>query len=337
MLRRICATSNLATYVVALVYLTPPAAGQGKAAKDRFPEEALRQWEQYQSFSYRIQGKITTSTEAVLDDGQASKNQYECEIKQNGQCSLYLYRYFDERPISEGVIVHNPQYAFQVQKGRGKQEWFLANLDIRGDGAAYRGRPIREYTTSRVCLAFCLYDRPLSILIRDRAFKLANVSETSRNGRLVTRIDFTYSHPIRESDFYPIQSGTIYLDPTRYWCITEAKLKGAWTNGTGTIHETYEFRDGPDGFPIVTQVIHQLRHDSKRTAVKSIIQTDFTIAPNVPTREFTLSAFGLPEPNGVVWERGPRYYLWFGLGAGACVILMLLFRQLARRSAPDKA
>ena len=50
-----------------------------------------------------------------------------------------------------------------------------------------------------------------------------------------------------------------------------------------------------------------------------------------PEEEFTLSAFGLPEPPDVVASRGSRYYLWFAGAAGAFLTLTVVFRRLARR------
>lgn len=323
---------------IILAYRSSTGLAQTEARKHLFPNDAMQQWDKYRDFSYQLQGIITTSSEAILSDGKQVSSKFVTEFKQNNNCSLLLSRYFDERPVAEVVIVNNPQYSFQIiKRSQNKHDWLLANLQMSGDGSSFRGRSIRESASAWACLPFCIYERPLSSIVCDRNFKIIKQVELSHRGLPTVRIDFQYPHPLQEKDFYPIQSGTLYFDPNRYWCLVEAELNGKWTNGTGVVHERYEFKDGPNGFPIITSVTHTLKSDSRKSSVNAVIKTDFTVHPNVPTREFTLSAFGLPEPNGVVWERGPRYYLWFGIAAIACLGLMILCRRLARRKMAEKA
>jgi hypothetical protein len=47
--------------------------------------------------------------------------------------------------------------------------------------------------------------------------------------------------------------------------------------------------------------------------------------------EFTLSAFGLPEPVGVVWEKRTPVYVWLLVAAGVLLTLAVFLRWLARR------
>jgi hypothetical protein len=39
-----------------------------------------------------------------------------------------------------------------------------------------------------------------------------------------------------------------------------------------------------------------------------------------PDEEFTLSAFGLPEPRGLEWKKPTRWYLWLAVGGSVCLI-----------------
>ncbi len=47
--------------------------------------------------------------------------------------------------------------------------------------------------------------------------------------------------------------------------------------------------------------------------------------------DFTLSAFGIREPVGVVWDKPTSTYVWILLAAGACAILAFGFRYLSHR------
>lgn len=56
---------------------------------------------------------------------------------------------------------------------------------------------------------------------------------------------------------------------------------------------------------------------------------------NVPDSEFTLSAFGLPEPAGMEAVKKPvPMYLWILLAAAVCGVLAFAFRYLAERKRP---
>jgi hypothetical protein len=51
--------------------------------------------------------------------------------------------------------------------------------------------------------------------------------------------------------------------------------------------------------------------------------------PDVPLEEFTLSAFGLPEPPGIPVERS-RLYLWIALAGIFCLGIAALIRWVYR-------
>jgi len=68
-------------------------------------------------------------------------------------------------------------------------------------------------------------------------------------------------------------------------------------------------------------------------SVESNIAYEFQVDPSIdpPEREFSLSAFGLPEPVGVVWEKRTPVYVWLLVAAGVLLTLGIFFRWLARR------
>jgi hypothetical protein len=52
---------------------------------------------------------------------------------------------------------------------------------------------------------------------------------------------------------------------------------------------------------------------------------------DLPESDFTLSAFGFPEPEGVVWNRPQGWYLWIALCAFGALAVALLVRFWRRR------
>lgn len=47
--------------------------------------------------------------------------------------------------------------------------------------------------------------------------------------------------------------------------------------------------------------------------------------------DFTLTAFGLPEPPGITWERPTPWWIYFGLIGGGCLVGFVLIGVFLRR------
>ncbi|HZZ82433.1 MAG TPA: hypothetical protein VFE62_28295, partial [Gemmataceae bacterium] len=92
----------------------------------------------------------------------------------------------------------------------------------------------------------------------------------------------------------------------------------------------------PSGFPILNSITEKvkainLKNQQKIESTKRI-DYELEVNDNVPDSEFTLSAFGLPEPGGTEPLNKPiPMYVWILVGAGASGALAFAFRYLARR------
>jgi hypothetical protein len=65
----------------------------------------------------------------------------------------------------------------------------------------------------------------------------------------------------------------------------------------------------------------------------SRVRSELTISTrDLPESDFTLSAFGFPEPPGVEWKRPFPYYL-VAAGVGTLCLGAFFFRARARRAA----
>src|SRR5262249_483433 len=91
---------------------------------------------------------------------------------------------------------------------------------------------------------------------------------------------------------------------------------------------------GTDGLPILTRAINGSKPVPEKNS-KGMDQTEDYDLHEVdpPDDEFTLTAFGLPEPVGMETKRSSRAYLWFGLAPAGALALGYLLRRAARRRA----
>lgn len=99
----------------------------------------------------------------------------------------------------------------------------------------------------------------------------------------------------------------------------------------------FEYEDGPDGFPILTRCVERdiTREEGKDYESETVYVYKLSEASKqADDSEFSLSAFGLPEPEGVYWKR-PRRYLWLIGVAVALGALALILGMAARRTKPS--
>src|SRR5262249_38177739 len=98
----------------------------------------------------------------------------------------------------------------------------------------------------------------------------------------------------------------------------------------------YETVDHPSGFPLVkTSTTHSTSYnsrDKKKESSRTEIEYEWKVDDSIPDAEFTLTAFGLPEPGGEPPVKKPLpLYAWILASAGGCSALAVGFWYLARR------
>lgn len=176
----------------------------------------------------------------------------------------------------------------------------------------------------------------LSQLISKDSFKIKKISKISLDGLELVQLDFSFDDKKQQ-----IQSqGSLYLDPDQCWCIrrvSESYVRAL--NGTpfwkGDWNVEYQVTAHPSGFPLVKSQIAQ-GHSYEGKVKKKVegtekIDYEWEINDHLPNSEFTLSAFGLPEPIDVAAEEKPTpWYLWLMASAVGCFALAALFRYLLR-------
>ncbi|HMP01928.1 MAG TPA: hypothetical protein PKD86_06670 [Gemmatales bacterium] len=64
--------------------------------------------------------------------------------------------------------------------------------------------------------------------------------------------------------------------------------------------------------------------------VRQVQVTDWSTEPT-PAIEFTLSAFGLPEPYGIEWERPTPWWLYAAISGGLLLFVVVLVRLWRRQ------
>jgi hypothetical protein len=128
------------------------------------------------------------------------------------------------------------------------------------------------------------------------------------------------------------------LDPDAGWSVREFDEGFVYGDTTTTVHARLASElDAKTGIVLLREFQSEVKmtrgensllsHFITKGKYKTWIQTD------LPEQEFSLTAYGLPEPVGVKWDQRTPRYVWFLIAAGAFAALALGFRHLSRRRA----
>jgi hypothetical protein len=127
----------------------------------------------------------------------------------------------------------------------------------------------------------------------------------------------------------PLLGGWIVFDPERYWVIRECHvdLRPHRDDPLSTLDGTFEYKESRKGFPIPKRIVRKWPHATYLQEFDLMEQAD------LQDKEFTLSAFGLPEPAEMEGRSPTRWYLWAAVAGMVCLALGVTFRWRSKQRA----
>lgn len=313
-------------------------------------EAVIRKWKEYERFARKLQGTMRYAL--VFSESRGTKEQriIRSVYKQIQNCASLISSSEHENP-TELIRIGNPQYSAELKRsGANLGDVVLQRFSETHQVPRQGEQSVFERVSVGVAPHFYLHDKiPLSQIMVDQRLKIRKISKTSENGRELVRIDYRDVDDSRSSARFRhvhVHSGWVDLDPSRCWCIVRWKTSTEFTtNGErreyGESEAELSTVDHPSGFPLVKKIAvlgtkHFYRYrNSKERAINNRITMDFEweVNDHVPDSEFTLTAYGLPEPGGGPVKKSLPLYIWITLAAGICIGLAVGFRFLARRHA----
>ena len=245
----------------------------------------------------------------------------------------------------------NEKYAFQLTRNKYQEPWIISNIvtDLTkttelsamfyplrvGEGGLQIGPPNELYDYG-----------DLERLIGESGFKVLKVAGNSRDGHELIRFDFACSR--REGDpktahTFHYEKGWFVVEPAATWrvCEYEASVNYPSANkATAVVHGTLDINETPQGIPVMKgswvrvkkSVVPPAKPNAPPEQFEEEIKTEYGIERHeCEPEEFTLSAFGLPEPPGVTWKRPTPWFLWGTLAAVSLLALGTIISWLKRR------
>jgi hypothetical protein len=285
------------TYLVIALgafFLTGESRADTTVAEVR--SKASEAWKRYRESAGTLQGK--SQDFAPVDSSGKLERGLTRRIRQLGAGrSSHTISGSGPNKKGEKAFVRNESYAFALGRDADDAPWVVNQFyerQIDSPSDELENTQFR-HVVRFACLGLEIYHRTLPELFDDPTFTI--ISTEDRLDGLV-RLKFRYDGKVPN---FPVKQGWIDLDREHFFVIRECEAQAAWGDASGTIHYFFDYDIEADGFPRITRssLTESVRDDSGASWNNKYV-TEFDLSRTIPVSkaDFTLSAFGLPEPPG---------------------------------------
>lgn len=333
----------LCLFVGGVVFNSSRAKAEDKrydeAMKDRFLREAPTAWEEYSKKTARLQGRFSFQLSQTLGNAKA-KDLYELKKGSRGRTLLLVttertLQGKNTRTTGE-VFGSNPDYGFTLKRNHLAMPWILTALIDRQNepNSVFKSHKLDETIDSFTNDLVWIYKERLATMAQQPEFRVIGCRTVHLSGDNLVEVTFDYSHDVKPGG-NPVQGGTLVLDPQRFWSLRYYDVRIRSDRGQGTLKFKVLKWHEMDGLPVPDSAV--LETDTVINKIQNQQKWEYTYELRVPDSlpldsEFTLSAFGLPEPQ--VTRPGIPWYLW-AASLGVCFLSVgVFFRWRARRTEP---
>ncbi len=333
--------------VVAVFFLGESKAQENTEWKNRFLAEAPKSWEAYLGFARSLQVSLSATGTLDKDGNRSPAGKFRSEFKNTKGASLRISQKLGPEYKAEAVGT-NPSYYFKLKRRSPDSGWIIVDLEFPQNSSTFSDeqRKREESDLQQICDCLMLWNLWLPTLIHDPDFKITAIKPQEIDGRPAVRFDFDYPKPDND---YPVKGairlkgGWMVLDPEHDWILRDY-LVHAGQPQKYFMRKTLRIREGAGHHPILTHSTRQIvgkgvlvgkRAGKAEASFESVVEEQYQVVErsDAPLEEFTLSAFGLPEPPGTQ-VKGSRLHLWIALAGIVCLGIAVVIRWQIRRMRP---
>lgn len=232
-------------------------------------------------------------------------------------------------PSPHAVIGYNSRYLFRL-KSWGEENGWILDRAIRYDTDEYTPleanlragvtRPPFPAPQYHNCSSV-----PIRSIINHPNLKVSYCGPSPANPARV-RLAFD----LKADDLLPLVkialsiAGWYDFDPDRGWSVVEREEQISLAPGaTRKTHTTVSVTKANDLWVPVEEVSENtaVMPGSPEVRTRTTITFRCEVQDKYPVERFTLTHYGLPEPEGVKWEKPTPTYVYFILAAAGCLVL----------------
>ena len=254
--------------------------------------QALDAWKRYREAAGRLQGDMVVTATEKPSGKLLYKERW--KLRQLGpKRTLSVQTELGPAKHSEYASVQNDSYFLNVVRESTDAPWVIKEFYGRQKDSStgeLEGDSSFKSVLAMPCTGELLYFKYISELLDDPGFVITSAED--RDGGII-RLNFTYDGKARG---FPLKRVWFDLDREHLFVVREYDVEGQWIDGEGSIHDRHEYVIDSDRFPRISRSV-RLQEGVSDTAETV---TEFNYSATIPVSEsdFTLSAFGLPEPPG---------------------------------------
>jgi hypothetical protein len=245
-------------------------------------------------------------------------------------------------PGYRSVTIVNPHYLFEARSQPNQSNWVIrGNVTLFSTDATdssninstsiddIRRKEGRRLVSEPSMIRHLQYSTTEGLLsVMQKSNFVVNRFLNSPDNIGCKRIEYSYGAKELPS------SGWLDLDPTKGWSLREVSITETGTGVTSIGNTKYSVDVYPGDLPLLTGYTSSsvIKRDGK--VIRDIIsEAKITPEPGRSTQEsdYSLTAYGFPEPEGVVWKKPIPLYVWLLAGAAAFALIALVCRWLLRR------
>jgi len=233
------------------------------------------------------------------------------------------------------VLARNSRYGFELTRPAGPEEWRLTDVHL-ADSADQSPRHLNTEWLAKQTLfvrPYAMSPLTLTDLFNAPSFRLLGCAPSPRDPALV-RVQFENAPPPVGKKPQERLSGWCDLDPRAGWSIHGMEVTSKNQLQTATVRSDLKSALDGDGLVRIDEERQEVwvrSGDTLEAHRTQLYMYKIWVDRDVPEREFSLTAYGLPEPPGISFPRRTPTYVWLLLGATGFAVLAVLFRWLTRR------
>ncbi|HMP01220.1 MAG TPA: hypothetical protein PKD86_15985 [Gemmatales bacterium] len=311
--------------------LNPPTDQADDALLARLKDEGIATWRQ----TLPQLSQIPAREECTRKLGEEVTFSVSNEFKSFD--SNYLFHTTNHISGSEMVIGYNHKYYFHINRDRKTGFWKLTQWQPRETAEPIATNPISGiplcHNVAHVYDGVYVHD-----MLNESAFSVDNLRLIHEGDTEIVAVSF---HRMVPAGRYKMASCSLELVPSEAWRIRRSVIYMD-THAPHTLTTTRTIQRSaagvicPLGQSEVLEAVRPIRNGIHIVSSECrITLLEATRSQNI--EPFTLSAFGLPEPYGIEWDRPTPWWLYALISAGVLFVVMLLLSLWKRRLAARQA
>jgi len=300
-----------------------------EAAGDlQVPVEAISAWDGVRSSFSVTRGEFASRDRSLSSqEFRTSKT----TVKRDGKRYVYTTETLKGNQWEGEVSARNDKYGFQLKRVSAGARWVLTELSSMGADEQVGIQLMSKVGDQLTLFALTLNTVSLMELVRTPNFHITSLENDEGNSRIRT-LKFSVGDPtarLSDGGLIKFKAGSIKLDTGNHWLPVSYALE--FRSGQTFSFEHSDFRvHGAVTYPAKQSAVCT-ESDGSQWTLGTMNVESLTAGAPIPYSEFTLSAFGLPEP----FEPRRRIppYVWMAALAAVTIAVGLLLRARARARA----